>query len=143
MENPQRLRKEYERNRKIIHKSTEFLKSKLSEIEARLKGVQGKIDRLLNGYESGIIQLEDYERRSKRLVDERFKYQVERLEIETLLKNGPELAAEEEILSQLRNFLKIWNSGSDLEKKMQIKELVGEIVIEGKNKFRVKYNFLP
>jgi len=142
-ENPQRLKREYQRNRKIIHKSAESLKGKLSEIEARLKGIQSKIDRLLNGYESGIIQLEDYERRSKRLVDERFKYQVERLEIETLLKTGPELAAEEEILKQLRNFLKIWNSGSDLEKKMQIKELVGEIVIEGKNKFRIKYNFLP
>ena len=87
--------------------------------------------------------MEDYERRSKRLVDQRFKYQIEKIEIESLLKNKSESVNEEEIVSQLQDFLKVWNSSTDLQKKMQIKELVSEIVIEGKNKFSIEYNFLP
>lgn len=33
--------------------------------------------------------------------------------------------------------------GLNIDEDMQIKELVNKIVVEGKNKFRIKYNFLP
>jgi site-specific DNA recombinase len=143
VEDPERLKKEYQRNYAVIYKNTESLKSRLFEIEGTLKGIENKIDRLLQGYESGIIQLEDYERRSKRLIDARFQHQVQKLELESLLHNGSKPISGEDVIKQLRNFLKIWNSGTDIEKKMQVKELVCEIIIEGKNKFRIKYNFLP
>lgn len=119
------------------------MRGELSKVEAGLKGIEAKIDRLLSGYESGVIQLEDYERRSKRLVDERFQYHMKKMEMESLLKNVQESIDENEIIRQLQDFLKIWESGSDLQKRMQVKELVKEIVVEGKNRFRIRYNFLP
>ena len=143
VENPRKLKEEYKRNRKIVCRNTESLRGELSKIETGLKGIEAKIDRLLSGYESGVIQLEDYERRSKRLVDERFQCYMKKMEIESLLKNGQESVDEGKIIRQLQDFLKIWKSGSDLQKRMQIKELVKEIVVEGKNRFRIKYNFLP